>query len=196
RYLRFEVDERLLADGSVLRELDAAEVERLVRAIASRGIRAIAVSLLHAYENPAHERQIGAIIADVSRDLETSLSSEVVPEIKEYERTSTTVCNAYVKSLVSRYLAEVERRLRAHGISGQLHIMLSSGGVATVETSRQFPIRLLESGPAAGALAAAHVGRLGGYSDLLSFDMGGTTAKVCLIEDGQPLRTSQLEVDR
>src|SRR5207302_909036 len=106
------------------------------------------------------------------------------------------VCNAYVKNLVSRYLADVERQLRAHGIGGELYVMLSSGGVATVETSRQFPIRLLESGPAAGALAAAHVGGLAGYGDLLSFDMGGTTAKVCLIEDGRPLRTSQLEVDR
>jgi N-methylhydantoinase A len=196
RYLRFEVDERLLSDGSVLRELDRHEVETLVRAIASRGIKAIAVSLLHAYHNPAHERRIGEIIAQVAPGMQTSLSSDVVPEINEYERTSTTVCNAYVKNLVDRYLAEIERKLRAAGIPAQVHIMLSSGGIATVDTSRRFPIRLLESGPAAGALAAAHVGLLAGHADLLSFDMGGTTAKVCLIEDGRPLRTSQLEVDR
>jgi N-methylhydantoinase A len=154
------------------------------------------VSLLHAYQNPAHERHIGEIIARVAPGVQTSLSSEVVPEINEYERTSTTVCNAYVKNLVDRYLSEIERKLRAAGIPAQLYIMLSSGGVATVDTSRRFPIRLLESGPAAGALAAAHVGQLAGHADLLSFDMGGTTAKVCLIEDGRPLRASQLEVDR
>jgi N-methylhydantoinase A len=196
RYLRFEVDERLLSDGSVLRGLNRGEVGALVRAIASRGIKAIAVSLLHAYQNPVHEQQIGEIIAEVAPGVQTSLSSEVVPEIKEYERTSTTVCNAYVKNLVDRYLAEIDRKLRAAGIPGQLYIMLSSGGIATVDTSRRFPIRLLESGPAAGALAAAHVGRLAGHADLLSFDMGGTTAKVCLIEDERPLRSSQLEVDR
>jgi N-methylhydantoinase A len=196
RYLRFEVDERVLSDGSVFRPLDVQEVERLVRAITSRGIRSIAVSLLHAYRNPSHEREIGLVISEVAPGVLTSLSSEVVPEIKEYERTSTTVCNAYVKRLVDRYLAEVERKLQALGVHCDLYIMLSSGGIATVETSRQFPIRLLESGPAAGALAAAHIGRLAGHRELLSFDMGGTTAKVCLIEDGRPLRTSQLEVDR
>ena len=196
RYLRFEVDERVLADGTIFHELDDAEVERLVDAIVSRGIKAIAVSLLHAYRNPVHERRIRDVIARVAPAVQVSLASDVVPEIKEYERTSTTVCNAYVKSLVDRYLSELERKLREAGISGGLSIMLSSGGIATVETSREFPIRLLESGPAAGALAAAHVGRLANYEELLSFDMGGTTAKVCLIEDGRPLRTSQLEVDR
>ena len=196
RYLRFEVDERVLSDGTIARELDSAEVERLVGAIASRGIRAIAVALLHAYRNPVHERRIGDIARRVAPDVKLSLASDVVPEIKEYERTSTTICNAYVKSLVDRYLAELERKLRAAGISGELSIMLSSGGVATVETSREFPIRLLESGPAAGALAAAHLGRLAGHTNLMSFDMGGTTAKVCLIEDGTPSRASQLEVDR
>jgi N-methylhydantoinase A len=196
RHLRFEVNERVLADGSVLHPLDTAEVARLVSAVHAKGVRAIAVSLLHAYRNPAHEQQIGAIVSEVAPQIQTSLSSEVVPEIKEYERTSTTVCNVYVKSFVDRYLAELERKLRALGIEGQLYIMLSSGGIATVETSRRFPIRLLESGPAAGALAAAHVGRLAGHEALLSFDMGGTTAKLCIIEDGRPLRTSQLEVDR
>src|SRR4029079_4089766 len=134
--------------------------------------------------------------ARTAPEAHVSLSSEVVNEIKEYERTSTTVCNAYVRSLVDRYLAEIVRRLQTIGIDGRLHIMLSSGGVATVETCRRFPIRLLESGPAAGALAAAPVGARAGHADLLSFDMGGTTAKLCIIEDGRPLRTSQLEVDR
>jgi N-methylhydantoinase A len=196
RYLRFEVDERVLSDGTILRALDCAEAERLIAAIASRGIKAIAVALLHAYRNPVHEHRIRDIAHQVAPDVEISLASDVVPEIKEYERTSTTICNAYVKKLVDRYLAELERKLREVGIRGELTIMLSSGGVATVETSREFPIRLLESGPAAGALAGAHLGRLAGHLNLLSFDMGGTTAKVCLIEDGKPLRASQLEVDR
>lgn len=196
RYLRFEVDERVLSDGTVLRELDSAEVERLVHAIASRGIKAIAVALLHAYRNPVHEHRIRDIARRVAPDVQMSLASDVVPEIKEYERTSTTICNAYVKNLVDKYLAELERKLRQAGIAGELNIMLSSGGIATVETSREFPVRLVESGPAAGALAGAHLGRLAGHLNLLSFDMGGTTAKVCLIEDGKPLRAAQLEVDR
>jgi len=196
RYLRFEVDERVLSDGTILRELDSAEVERLVAAIASRGITTIAVALIHAYRNPVHEHRIREIARRVAPGIRMSLASEVVPEIKEYERTSTTICNAYVKNLVDRYLAELQRKLREAGIGGELSIMLSSGGVATVETSREFPIRLLESGPAAGALAGAHLGRLAGHLNLLSFDMGGTTAKICLIEDGSPLRASQLEIDR
>jgi N-methylhydantoinase A len=120
----------------------------------------------------------------------------VVPEIKEYERTSTTVCNVYVKNLVDRYLGELQRKLAELGIEGQLYIMLSSGGVATVETSRKFPVRLLESGPAGGALASAHLGETAGFPDLLSFDMGGTTAKLCIIERGRPLTSTQFEVDR
>ena len=196
RHLRLEVDERTLADGSVLTPLDTAGVERIVRELARKGIQAIAVSLLHAYQNPAHERQIARIIAEVAPALEASLSSEVVPEIREFERTSTTVCNVYVKSLVHRYLGELERRLIDLGIAGELYLMLSSGGIATVETGRRFPIRLLESGPAAGALATAHLGGVAGYHDLMSFDMGGTTAKLCIIHDGQPLTASQLEVDR
>jgi N-methylhydantoinase A len=196
RHLRFEVDERMLADGTILRPLEGATVEPIVRALARRGIRAIAVSLLHAYQNPAHEQQIARIIADVAPELETSLSSEVVPEIREFERTSTTVANVYVKSLVRRYLGELQRKLTDLGITGELYVMLSSGGIATVETSQQFPVRLLESGPAAGALATAHLGAVAGYRDLMSFDMGGTTAKLCIIDDGQPLTASQIEVDR
>ena len=196
RHLRFEVDERMLADGTVLRPLDAGTVEPIVRALARRGIQAIAVSLLHAYQNPDHEQQIARLIARVAPELETSLSSEVVPEIREFERTSTTVVNVYVKSLVRRYLGELQRKLTDLGIAGELYVMLSSGGIATIETSREFPVRLLESGPAAGALATAYLGAAAGYRDLLSFDMGGTTAKLCIIDDGQPLTASQIEVDR
>jgi N-methylhydantoinase A len=196
RHLRFEVNERILADGSVLEPLDAAQVERLATALAARGIRSIAVALLHSYRNPRHELEIRDIFARCAPEARVSLSSEVVNEIKEYERTSTTVCNAYVGRIVDEYLAEIARNLEAAGIVAPLHIMLSSGGTATVETSRRFPIRLLESGPAAGALAAAYVGERAGHADLLSFDMGGTTAKLCIIEGGRPMRSSQLEVDR
>jgi N-methylhydantoinase A len=196
RHLRLEVDERTLSDGTVLSPLDVEGVERLVRELARKGVRAIAVSLLHSYRNPEHERRIASIIAEVAPGVETSISSEVVPEMREFERTSTTVCNVYVKKLVDRYLAELERKLRELGITGSLYIMLSSGGIATVGTSRRFPVRLLESGPAAGALATAHLGDVAGYRNLMSFDMGGTTAKLCIIENAQPMAASQLEVDR
>ena len=196
RWLRLEVDERILSDGSVLRAIDAAEIEQLVRELSLKGVTAVAVSLLHSYKNPAHERAVAAVLAKEAPHLQTSLSCDVVPEMKEYERTSTTVCNAYVKHLTDRYLSELQRRLTALGVDGELYIMLSSGGVATVETSRQFPVRLLESGPAGGALASAHLGEMAGYPDLLSFDMGGTTAKLCIIEGGQPLTSAQFEVDR
>jgi N-methylhydantoinase A len=196
RWLRLEVNERILDDGSVVQPLDGAEVERLARELSRKGIRAVAVSLLHSYRNPAHERLIADVFAEVAPEIETSFSSEVVPEIREYERTSTTVCNVYVKHLVDRYLGELQRKLGELEVDAELYIMLSSGGVATVETSRQFPIRLLESGPAGGALASAHLGVTAGYPDLLSFDMGGTTAKLCIIEAGRPLTSPQFEVDR
>ena len=126
-----------------------------------------------------------------------SLSSEVVPEIREYERTSTTVANVYVQALVENYLAELVQRLqRRCSIGGELFLMLSSGGISTVETASRFPLRLLESGPAAGALASAYYGQLASVGDLLSFDMGGTTAKLCVIENGQPLTSTEFEVDR
>lgn len=196
RHLRLGITERVLSDGSVRRPLDEAGVERLARELARKGIKAVAVSLLHSYRNPEHEQRVGEIFAQVAPDIRVSLSSDVVPEMKEYERTSTTVCNAYVKRLVDRYLADLERRLTALGVGGRLHVMLSSGGVGVVATGRRYPVRLLESGPAAGALASAHIGRGAGYRDLLSFDMGGTTAKLCIIQDGRPLTTSQLEVAR
>lgn len=196
RHLRFEIDERMLADGSALREPAVAEVERLAGELAARGIRTVAVSLLHAYRNDAHEQLVRQAIARAAPGIDVSLSSAIAPEIKEYERTSTTVCNAYVARLVGRYLAEVERRLAAMGFETTLYVMLSSGGLATADTGRRFPIRLLESGPAAGALAAAHVGAQAGITDLMSFDMGGTTAKVAVIEGGAPLQATQFEVDR
>src|SRR5581483_9225078 len=138
-------------------------------------------SFLHAYAWPEHERRAGAAIARAAPTLRVSLSSEVVPEIREYERASTTLANVYVQGLVERYLADLRARLRRLAFRGRFAVMLSSGGIATAETAARFPVRLLESGPAAGALAAASFGEAAGIPDLLSFDMGGTTAKLCTI---------------
>jgi N-methylhydantoinase A len=196
RYLRLEIDERVYADGSVGRQPNRQAVARLVAELRDKDIEAIAVSFLHAYANPVHEQLIGTIIAEIAPGIRVSLSSDIVPEIREYERTSTTVANVYVQGLVERYLGELVRRLQRLGIPGELFLMQSSGGISTVETATRFPLRLLESGPAAGALASAYYGQRAGLPDLLAFDMGGTTAKLCVIEDGKPLTSTEFEVDR
>ena len=196
RHLRFDVPERILADGSVLQPLDEAFVRRLVAELYEKGIKAIGVCYLHSYRNPAHEQRTAEIIGEVAPAVRVSLSSDVVAEIREFQRTSTTVANVYVQELVETYLAELLQRLDRLGFTCSFFVMLSSGGIATAETAARFPVRLLESGPAAGALAAAHAGLRAGYPDLLSFDMGGTTAKLCAVEDGQPLKAHEFEVDR
>ena len=196
RYLRLEVDERVFADGSVARAPDPDSVARLVAELRDKDIQAIAVCFVHSYANPTHERLVGDIIREIAPAIRVSLSSEVVPEIREYERTSTTVVNVYVQALVEDYLAELVRRIRDLHVGGELLLMLSSGGISTVETATRFPLRLLESGPAGGALASAYFGQLVGVSDLMAFDMGGTTAKLCVIEEGRPLTSTEFEVDR
>jgi N-methylhydantoinase A len=196
RRLRLELDERILADGTVVTNVDPAQVRELAESLREEGVEAVAVALLHAYRNPEHERQVADLLAEFAPDLTVSTSSSVVPEIREYERTSTTIANVYVRPVVARYLARLEESLAELGFRGSLFIMLSSGGVCTVETARTYPIRLVESGPAAGALAAAEYGRLTRTQNLLSFDMGGTTAKACIVDDGEPLTTSDFEVSR
>ena len=196
RHLRFDVPERIAADGSVLQSLDESFVRRLVTELRDKGIKAIAVSYLNSFRNAAHERRTAEIIAEVAPTIRVSLSSDVVAEIREFQRTSTTVANVYVQERVSDYLAQLQERLDGIGFVGSFFVMLSSGGIATRETASRFPVRLLESGPAAGALAAAQAGILAGHRDLLSFDMGGTTAKLCVIENGQPSKTHEFEVDR
>jgi N-methylhydantoinase A len=196
RHLRFDVPERILADGTVAEALDVAHVEKLARELDATGVEAVAVSFLHAYANDAHEREALAAIERAAPDLRVSLSSEVVSEIREFERTSTTLANVYVQELVERYLADLASRLERLGFGGRLAVMLSGGGIATVETASRFPVRIVESGPAAGALAAAALGAQAGVAELLSFDMGGTTAKLCAIEGGRPLVTDDFEVDR
>ena len=196
RNLRYGIRERTLDDGSVLQELDEEQVRSVAAEIVERGIGAVAVSFLHGFRNPAHEQRVAGILAEEAPDLVVSLSSEVSPEIREYERTSTTIANVYVRPLVERYLQKLEKRLRQLGFDGSLYVMLSNGGTASVETACRFPVRLLESGPAAGALAAAFHGRAAGFSEVLSFDMGGTTAKACLIDGGEPLTSTDFEVAR
>jgi N-methylhydantoinase A len=196
RHLRFELDERVLADGTVRRPLDSGEVRRLAERLRAERIEAVGVCLLHAYANPTHERQVGAILREALPDAAVTLSSELVPEIREYERTSTTLANVYVQRLAQRYLGRLRERLRGIGVGGSLFIMQSNGGLCEAETGGRYPVRLIESGPAAGALAAAHYGALLGHRDLLSFDMGGTTAKACVIADGEPLVSPEFEVDR
>lgn len=196
RYLRFELDERTYADGTIATPLPVEELERLAKELKAKGIEAIAVCFLHAYANPEHERRAAEVIAEAAPGVRVALSSEVNPEIREFERTSTTVANVYVQDRVDRYLHELRSRLERLGMRGSLFVMLSNGGIGTIETAVRFPIRLLESGPAAGALAAGFYGKLAGYGDLMSFDMGGTTAKLCVVEQGEPLTTNEFEVDR
>lgn len=196
RYLRFGVPQRTLSDGTTLSELDGAFVEQLTRELEANGIEAVAIAFLNSFTNPTAEREARAIVQRIAPHMRIAISSEVVPEIREFERTSTTIANVYVQERVEMYLRELQARLGRIGFSGSLFLMISSGGIVTVDTAVRFPVRLLESGPAGGALAAASYGAACGYSDLLSFDMGGTTAKFCIIDQGQPLIAHEFEVDR
>lgn len=196
RYLRFDVPQRTLSDGSTLQALDTTFVEQLTRELVDNHVEAVAIAFLNSYTNGAAEREARSAVQRIAPTMRVSISSEVVPEIREFERTSTTITNVYVQALVERYLRELQTRLTQLGFAGSLFLMISSGGIVTVDTAIRFPIRLLESGPAAGALAAANYGIACGYTDLLSFDMGGTTAKFCVIDDGQPLTALEFEVDR
>ncbi len=196
RRLRKEVDERIASDGRVLTPLAADEVEKVLDELKAGGIESLAVCLINSYENPQHEQQIQAIVAAREPDLFLSTSFEVLPQIREYERTSTTVTNAYVKPITARYLEKLEHRLKDLGFSGTLFIMLSSGGITSVQTARNFPVRIIESGPTAAVIASQHYGRLFDLRDMFCFDMGGTTAKSCLIQKGVAGLVSTFEVGR
>src|SRR5919106_1108887 len=196
RRWRREVPERLLPDGAVLRPLDEVAARRVIAELIDEGVEAIAICLLHAYLNPVHERRLAALVGELASHVAVSCSSDVVPEIREYERTSTTTANVYVAPLMARYLEDLERQLHGLAIPGQLYVMQSSGGIALPPLARRLPIRLVESGPAAGALAAAQAARERGDARLLSFDMGGTTAKACVIDGGAPLVAREFEVAR
>jgi N-methylhydantoinase A len=193
---RREAKERLAPDGSVEIALDVdaalAEVAELVK----DGVGSLAICFLHAYANAAHERAIGAAVAERFQNLSISLSSDVAPEIREYLRASTTVANAYIRPLAEIYLERLEQALRAEGIPGGLFLMLSNGGLTHVSEAKRAPVQLLESGPAAGALAGAWFGRNAGLDRVLAFDMGGTTAKLALVDDGEPLVAYGFEAAR
>ena len=196
RNLRQTVRERVGWDGEVLVPLEPSTLDPILSTFEAYGVETIAVALLHSYRNPSHERMVREYLKGRYPQYGVSLSSEVAPEVREYPRTSTTVANAYVEPPLRGHLAEMEDGLRSLGFGGVIYMMLSEGGITTMEAARSFPVRLVESGPAAGAMAAAYYGEALGYGDLLSFDMGGTTAKLCLITGGRPSRTTELEVAR
>ena len=196
RRWRFPVPERLDAAGEPILPLDEAAVEAVAGRLAAEGIESAAIGLLHSYVNPAHERRVREILREALPDLAITLSAEVAPEMREYERFSTACANAYVQPVMARYLRRLEAGLRGAGFACPLFVMLSGGGVADIGTAIRFPIRLVESGPVGGAVFASHVARQCGLDRVLSFDMGGTTAKICLIDDAQPQTTRAFEVAR
>ena len=193
---RREIAERVSRDGVVLEAIDLDAVRREVRELVEDGVEALAVCFLHAYKHPVHERAVRDLVRSEFPDLTVSVSSDVHPQINEYERSSTTAANAYVQPLMSAYVRRLERVLRERGFCGRFHLIQSSGGLTAPETAVRLPIRFLESGPAGGAQASALVGRAIGHADLLSFDMGGTTAKASLIQDGEPDIAPMLEAAR
>ena len=196
RYLRYEVYERIASDGRTLIELDAEEVQGVLSKLLDLGIESLAVCLINSYENPIHEKKIKEIILQTAPDLSLSTSFEVLPQIREYERTCTTATNAYVKPITAKYLKKLSSRLESLGFKGKLFIMLSSGGITSVETAREFPVRIIESGPTAAVIASQHYGKMFEIKDIFCFDMGGTTAKSCLIQKGQAGLVSTFEVGR
>jgi 5-oxoprolinase (ATP-hydrolysing)/N-methylhydantoinase A len=196
RRWRIDIPERITRDGEVRRRIDLDAARARIAAAAAQGVESIAVCFLHAYKNPEHEHAVKALIEREFPRVTVSLSSEVSPEIREYERTATTVCNAYVQPLVDQYLRRMEAALAEAGFAGRLLLMLSSGTLAIPEVARRFPVRLLESGPAAGALVAGHLGDEAGHRDVVGFDMGGTTAKICMVRDGRPNVVPAIEVAR
>jgi N-methylhydantoinase A len=196
RRLRLPVRERIDAQGNVLLPLDEASLTRAIDALAALTVEAVAIGFLHSFTNPDHERRTGDALARRLPNVAVTLSSDVSPEMREYERFSTACANAYIQPLMGRYLAELDRELKRAGFGCPLLLMTSGGGITTVETAIRFPVRLIESGPAAGAIFAGCIARQHGLDQVLSFDMGGTTAKICLIDKAQPQTARVLEVAR
>src|SRR5215510_1352775 len=190
-----EVVERVAADGTVVTSLDMDSVKSAIEAMLQAGRETVAVSLLHAYANAEHERQIREQFAKRAPKLLVSISSEVSPKFREYERTNTTVTNAYVKPIVDRYLRHLDQALATRGIRNNLFVMQSNGGLISPDLARDFPVRIIESGPAAGVFMSAIVGKEEGCDQIITFDMGGTTAKLGAIDDGTPAIMPTFEVD-
>ncbi len=196
RHLCLPVPERMSADGGVLIELDEAAVRALVPAIVDAGVESIAIGFLHSYVNDSHERRVAEILSEELPQLSITLSSVVCPEIREYERLSTASANAYVQPLMAAYLTDLATQLADLGTTAPLLLMLSNGGLCTLETAVRSPVSLVESGPAGGAILAGRVAAEHRFDDLLSFDMGGTTAKLCLLTNGEPATSREFEVAR
>ena len=196
RALRFTVPERMDVHGGVRLALDEAAVRALAPRLSAQGIESVAIAFMHSYANPAHERRTRDLLKEELPGLWVTLSSEVCPEVREYERTSTAVANAYVQPLMESYLARMQEALATEGFKGTVYLVTSGGGLTAIETARRFPVRLVESGPAGGAIFAAQVAARAGESRALSYDMGGTTAKICLIDDYTPHTARLFEVDR
>jgi N-methylhydantoinase A/oxoprolinase/acetone carboxylase beta subunit len=194
RRLRFEIAERMGADGAVLRALDDEDARAVAGRLREAGVESVAVCLLHSYLYPAHEERLGAILREELPGVAVSLSSEILREQREYERSATTVVNAYVRPLMERYVGDIRNGLDGAGISAPLTIMQSSGGVMTSDDAKQRPVLALESGPAAGVVAALGMARRLGFANVITFDMGGTTAKASLIENGAVSRGREYEV--
>ena len=195
RRLRFEVGERLGARGEVKKALDEEQVGTIAQRLLEEGVESVAVCLLHSYVNPEHERRTGELLRKkLDGRAYLSLSSDILPEIREYERTSTAVVNAYIGPIVRHYVTSLSSQLKAAGIDGPLQIMQSNGGTMSAAAAAEKPAFLVESGPAAGVIACADIARSAGLGNVISFDMGGTTAKAALVEDGEPARTTEYEV--
>ena len=196
RSLRLEADERIASDGRVLKKLDPEEIIGILRRLLNADIKSLAVCFINSFENSTHELMVKDIVTKEAPDLSLSISYEVLPQIREYERTSTTVTNAYVKPLTGSYLARLSDRLESIGSTGKLFIMLSSGGITSADIAAEFPVRVIESGPTAAVIAGVYYGRMFGIEDIFCFDMGGTTAKSCLIQKGHAGVVSTFEVGR
>jgi N-methylhydantoinase A len=196
RRLRFPLRERIDAKGKVLVPLDESAIDGIADRLAAEDVQAAAIGFLHSFTNPAHERRVGALLAERLPHLALTLSCDVSPEMREYERFSTACANAYVQPLMGRYLGQLERDLASAGFACPLFLMMSGGGVTTVETAIRFPVRLVESGPAGGAIFSSHVAWQLDLAQVLSFDMGGTTAKICLIDAAKPQTSRVFEVAR
>jgi N-methylhydantoinase A len=196
RQMRFTVGGRVDANGAVLVDINRAEVEAVVDQIAAAGFESVAVGLIHSYLNPAHEELVREVLAEKLPDVAVSISSEVSPQMREYERFNTVVANAYIKPLMASYLGRLEDRLKDEGVACRIFLMHSGGGIISIQNAADFPVRLVESGPAGGAVFAAHIAARYGLDKVLSFDMGGTTAKICLIKNQTPKTSRVFEVAR
>jgi N-methylhydantoinase A len=196
RHLRLPVAERLSARGDIIKPLDESAFPQLARTLEHAEIASVAIGFLHSYVDPVHERKARDILARLAPHLAITLSSEVSPEIREYERWSTACVNAYVQPVMTRYLAGLQDGLRERGVTCPLYLMTSAGGLTTLAVAQRFPVRLVESGPAGGAVLACHIAEECGLPDIISFDMGGTTAKICLIDGLQPQYSRSFEIAR